>query len=107
MHPNELLLAILGVFFTFRVAQFIAYDDAPFALMKKARQYCGKKAAGSKEHGFWWSLAELINCPYCNGIWIALVITLTIQYSYQWNFFLIWGAIAGGQAWLESMTGTR
>jgi hypothetical protein len=75
--------------------------------MKRTRTLVGIKAAGSKQYGFWWSVAEVINCPFCVGVWIALPLAVSINPFVEWKTVLLWGAIAGGQAWLESMSQSR
>ncbi len=102
----DILTVLIAILATYRVAQFITYDNAPFNLMDKFRCYLGVKAAGAKKYGIWWSLAELVNCPFCNGLWISLLFTL-ILFGFQPISILTWFAIAGGQAWLESQVQTR
>ena len=104
LKADDLLLLILGILATYRIAQFVAYDDAPFGLMSRFRTYLGKKAAGGAKYGIWWSLAELIHCPYCVGLWTALIIVLVFMPD---HFFLYWLTIAGGQAFLEDFNKTR
>ncbi len=108
MPDIDILLLLIAIFGTYRLAQFITYDDAPFNLMDDFRCYLGRKVAESKmgSHGIWWSLAEWINCPFCNGLWIALLFTL-ILFPINLISFFIWLAIAGGQAWLESQVRAR
>ncbi len=106
MPTPDILTVFIAIFATYRVAQFITYDNAPFNLMDKLRCYLGIKAAEAKKHGVWWSLAELVNCPFCNGLWISLLFTL-ILFGVQPVSILIWLAIAGGQAWLESQVQDR
>lgn len=106
MQLHEAFLILVAILATYRVSQFIVYDDAPFGLMDKARLYLGRKAAGAKKYGAWWSLAELINCPFCVGFWVSLLITLFI-FDVSWYSILFWLAIAGGQAWLESQVQSR
>ena len=110
LQPYSISYSIFAIFVailaTYRVAQFIAYDDAPFGLMKRARLYLGKKAASSPEHGLWRSLAELINYPFGIGLWVSLLITPFI-FGVCWYSILFWLAIAGGQAWLESQVQSR
>lgn len=101
---DNLLYLVLSVFATYRIAQFVVYDDAPFALMKRAKAWLGKKAAGARKYRIWWSLAELVNCPYCVGLWIALIIAVVL---FPNHIFLYWLAIAGGQSFLENLTHTR
>ena len=102
LKADNILFIAMSILATYRLAQFIAYDDAPFGLMYKARNYFGRKAANSKNYGFWWSIAEMINCPFCLGLWIALLIALIVN-GFQPYSILLWLAIAGGQAWIENM----
>lgn len=101
---DNLLFLVLSIFACYRLAQFIAFSDAPFGLMKRIRLFFGKKAGASKEHGFWWSMAELVNCPYCTGLWIALLLAIIL---FPDHIFLYWLAIAGGQSWLENISQSR
>lgn len=106
MQLHNILATLIAILATYRIAQFVVYDDAPFGLMKSARLYLGKRAAGAKQYGAWWSLAELINCPFCVGFWFSLLITPLI-FGIHWYSILFWLAIAGGQAWLESQVQDR
>jgi hypothetical protein len=106
MALHDILATLIAILAVYRISQFIAYDDAPFGLMLKVRLYLGKKASGIKKYGFWWSLAELINCPFCVGLWVSLLITPFI-FGFHWYSLLFWLAIAGGQAWLESQVQSK
>lgn len=101
---DDLLFLILSILAVYRIAEFVAYDDAPFGLMKRLREYLGKKAAGGRKYGIWWSLAELIHCPYCIGLWAALIIAIIF---FADHFLLYWLAIAGSQSFLESISRSR
>lgn len=53
------------------------------------------------------TLATGIECVYCTGVWFAFVATLylhttTIRLDYH-QFFIVWLAIAGGQAFLQGV----
>ena len=106
MQLHNIFATLIAILATYRIAQFVVYDNAPFGLMDRARLYLGKKAAGAKKHGVWWSLAELIHCPFCVGFWVSLLITPFI-FGIHWYSILFWLAIAGGQAWLESTVQSR
>lgn len=98
---------VILVLACYRLAQFVAFDDAPFGLMLKLRQYFGKRASKNGQYSLFWSLAELVNCPFCVGIWIAFPLTFMLFPSNLLYFLLYWLAIAGGQAFLESINGER
>ena len=48
------------------------------------------------------NLADLSNCPYCLGVWLALFVALPLARPLG-AFVLIWLAIAGGQSALQSL----
>ena len=47
-------------------------------------------------------LGELITCPYCFGVWVALFISLGL-YGFTWDALVWWLPIAGGQAFMQSL----
>ena len=104
LKADSLLFLILSILATYRIAEFIVYDDAPFGLMDRVRLYLGRKAGASSKYGVWWSLAELIHCPYCMGLWISLVVAIIFFPDY---FLLYWLAIAGGQSLTENISQSR
>lgn len=106
MQLHDIFATFIAILATYRIAQFIAYDNAPFKLMERARSYLGIKAASSDKCGFWYSAAEWINCPFCVGLSVSLLITPFI-FGISWYSILFWLAIAGGQAWLESQVQSR
>lgn len=82
-----LRIAILG-FACFRLAQFLPYDQGPFSIFEKIRQRYGHM--------------EFINCPYCQGIWMSLILTPFVFYSNPITDFIIFVfAIAGIQTMLQ------
>lgn len=93
-----LLLEVLAVY---RVAQLICVDDGPFDVFKRLRSFCGVIAYKYK---IFKTLADLVNCPYCVGVWFALALALLFQARPWWLHAL---AIAGGQAFLQSMSERR
>lgn len=93
-------LFILAALICFRLSRLIAYEEGPFGVFIRIRFYFGRLAGRSKKFGFLWSIGELLTCPYCLGIWIAIVLALVLFPLKQ--FFLWWLAIAGAQAFLQS-----
>jgi len=97
MYFGNIIIAGLA---TYRLAQLVVIDHGPFDIFEKLRLKI-RILAGNKRNAFTLSLAELFECVYCVGIWIALGLTLLINHD---NFFLTWFAIAGLQAVLEGLT---
>lgn len=95
-----MILILLCAFATYRLSRLIALDNGPFDVIKNARRFLGAMAA-VKYQKAWRSalvrtLAELVHCQFCSGVWIALVFSLLVQFNYPW--WLAWLAIAGIQA---------
>jgi hypothetical protein len=100
-----MILFILCVLVTYRLSRLISIDTGPYDMCMLFREFLGKKAAeyGMVGNRTWRMLAELTNCPYCNGAWIALVLSFIFKFDYPW--WLIWLAIAGAQSFLVSVSG--
>lgn len=97
------LRLLCAAFACYRLAALLAIDDGPYHFIDRIRRAFGRKAA---EGGATWkTLAELVYCPYCSGVWFGLPLALCVL----WPFFLsdvvlIWFAITGLQAFLQSLT---
>ena len=108
----ELKLA-LAILTCYRLAQFIVYDEGPWSIGDKIRTRAGgydRKADGLART----SLGRLINCPYCVGIYAALVSAALVAstflpspFSHVGLSLLAIGGIAGGQAFLESISSRK
>jgi len=96
-----MLLLLLSILAVYRLAQLISLDDGPFDVFKRLRLLCGQIAYKYKNLK---TLADLVNCPYCLGVWFALFVVIALRPSPWW---LHWLAIAGGQAFLQSMGGNN
>ncbi len=92
----------LLVLVCYRIARLLTKEDGPFEVIKRPRSLIMKWGNKDARSGRWYGpgaqLAELFACPYCLGMWIALVMAITV-YPEQW--LLYWLAIAGGQAYLQ------
>lgn len=116
----RLLIAVLA---TYRLAQLVSVDDGPldcFARMRgKIKSIKGywegiyrtslpvtwRYFFASNFYHFWHSAAKLIECPFCTGVWFApLPIWLYSIGSVYTELFLLWLAIAGGQAFLQEVS---
>lgn len=91
----DFLLEVLAVY---RLSQLISVDDGPFDVFKRLRLLCGQIAYKYKKIK---TLADLVNCPYCVGVWFALCVVIALRQRY---WFLRWLAIAGGQAFLQQVS---
>jgi hypothetical protein len=60
----------------------------------------------NEDLGFWAAIDEWASCPYCQGIYMALLVSLLILWqNYYGNVFLLIFAIAGGQSLLQKWSG--
>lgn len=96
--PN-LYLLLLAIFATYRLAELVSIDT----IFEPLRLSLGKRVDPTRHNKDWYA-AELVNCPYCLGVWFALLFALVIAHGWQY-VLLVWFAIAGGQAFLESLAG--
>ncbi len=89
---------LLAVLCNFRLAELVAVDEGPFDL-------CARFRGAVARRSYW--LARLVSCAYCAGIWIALPLALWVTglSADIITVFVIWLAIAGGQAFLENVGG--
>ena len=100
MNFLRIFLAILSIY---RLAQLFVYDDGPREIFSKLRIYFGKRAAGKSSNNVYWNLAYLINCPYCLGIWFALIVSFLVIFpTVVGDLFILIFGIAGGQTFLQS-----
>lgn len=84
---------VLAVLACFRGAQLIALDDGWDDCLLKFRIWCAKQNK---------SFSKLVSCPYCVGIWLALPLAFWCI-DIGLGIFLVWFAIAGGQAFLQGL----
>jgi hypothetical protein len=97
-----ILLAILACY---RVSELIAIDDGPYKVFSRLRQGLGRRAALEQrwnKEGVWSNLAELVQCPYCIGVWVAALFALLLAGDVK-EFLLMWLGIAGGQSVLQGL----
>ena len=94
------VLALLAVY---RLAQLVALDDGPGAVFHRLRSFFGERAAGAEMGSFRWSLAELVNCPYCLGVWFSAMIAFALYPANPVDYVLYVLALAGAQALLQAI----
>jgi hypothetical protein len=100
----QFLIAILA---TYRMAQILPEEDGPFFVFTRIRSFIStKRMMENEDLGFWAAIDEWASCPYCQGIYMALLVSLLILWqNYYGNVFLLIFAIAGGQSLLQKWSG--
>lgn len=101
--PLRIVMAMLSVY---RVSQLFTIDDGPYALFRRFRMWIGMKAARkdiTEGWDVWRNLAELFECPYCMGMWVALLaLPLLLWPGIVGDAALLYLGVTGGQTFLES-----
>lgn len=82
---------IVAVLATWRLARLVAREDGPFELIVKLRERAGSGFAG-----------QLMDCPYCLSLWIAIPFASTLADS-ALAWIAAWLAISGGASFLENL----
>ena len=99
---------VLAVLATYRLAQLVSLDDGPLDCFATLRGLTAYNLKGKQREGpIWKSLEELMDCPYCLGVWFAGLMTLlVVQIAPMnlWTGLLFWLGVAGGQCALQSST---
>lgn len=101
MLDNVWFWFVLAALATFRIGELVAIDT----VFAQVRAVFGRNAAGKAMYTWQWYAAEWINCPYCIGVWVAIIFALLMQPDNIYVFVLYWLGIAGAQAVLQSLVG--
>jgi len=77
----DAILIILYAFAAYRLTELVVVDIGPFGMFEKFRAFIGRKAANdnslrSGKRTVSTELAELVNCPFCLGVWVSAVLTV-------------------------------
>jgi membrane-associated protease RseP (regulator of RpoE activity) len=105
--------AILSILAAFKFAELITIEIGPFAIFDRFRSQAGRWASGSRaKHsnisGFRSAsteFADLVNCPFCVGIWISFVLALLNLFpTFVGDAAIVFLAIAGGQSFLQTLS---
>lgn len=96
MDHNWLSLLIAGLA-VYRLAKLITTEDGPLFVFSSWQQWIGQKAQG--KNIVFRSVAFLFECPYCIGIWLAILVYYTFSTLYPLWFIL---AIAGLQSLMQN-----
>jgi hypothetical protein len=117
----RLALAILAVY---RLSFMLREDDGPLFLFERLRRFTDRKRKEEQERtrqrlglaeddilidsadlGTWASLDEGIRCPYCVGVWAALLLAALLLWpTLPGDAFMLWLGLAGAQSLLEAVT---
>lgn len=95
------LRVLVGVLACYRLTQLVTIDDGPFDMFKRLRIVAGVYDRGPKGQPQR-MLGKLYGCPWCMGVWVAVVITYFVLNSFLVSdILMLILAIAGGQAYLQ------
>ena len=98
---REAIYLLIGSFACYRITQLIVMDDGPFDIIQKLRIRLGVYDYGENGSSTK-ALGRLFGCPYCIGVWVALILTLTL-FPIGWLTIAYWFGIAGAQSLLENI----
>lgn len=102
---SELVRLLIACLACYRLSELIAVDDGPGDILSTMRAKLGAYDLGEDGRPQT-SLGRGIICPYCIGIWLAFFFAFAIMPNpVDWQLILYWLAIAGGQAFLQSVGG--
>ena len=91
-----------------RISAFISYEDAPFDLMLKFREWIGIKhdidglpfsVEDTQGGRFVFEIAEMVSCVWCLSFWIGLALTLLFLMDYEWWYLMPFVLSAGAIGW--------
>ena len=104
-----MLNLVLMILMTYKIVDVVVYDYGPFDLLKKFRTVVGVYHYGAYGRQKT-QLGRLFGCVYCLGVWVSAAVVLGGFATGQLNDFTTyefvksWGAVAGGQTFLHSLS---
>jgi hypothetical protein len=108
--PSSISLfdVILLVLAAFRITRLVVYDKVTrffreWFVQKKELQRDGKTYVEiiPYTHGIRATLHELLNCPWCIGMWAALIVTF-FYFECPWSWYVIlFMAVAGVSSFIQ------
>jgi len=94
----------LAIFACYRLSQYLPFDDGPWDVFNKIRTWSATSYDEDGDPAN--SLGKFIQCPFCQGVWFAIMCAVLYLYpSKIGDFFLLWQGIAGAAAFLEGKNG--
>jgi hypothetical protein len=96
----KLTKLIIHAFAVYRAARLVTREDGPYHVFLNIRRNIIEKASWGDEaqRHHWQEVSDLFECPYCIGIWIALI----IGFFPDWFINLL--AIAGIQVVVQDIS---
>lgn len=98
MTLDSFLLLVVSAFAVYRIAELLAIDEIVLPVRERLGVY--DLGENGKPKTF---IGKLLECPYCLGIWLAFPCALWLDHTLTMP--LTWFAIAGGQAFLQTIGG--
>lgn len=97
--PLRLAVAALAAY---RLSRLLAFEEGPGGVFDVLRGAMGGKVIDEETGQPATSLGRIAVCPYCWGVWVALVLSLLVLFpSWAGDFFLLVLGLAGAQAYLQ------
>ncbi len=90
-----LILLPAAIFASYGLSYTIAKQDGPWDVLHTLRDFLGAYDYGENGQVKKW-YGKFISCPYCIGVWIALILALVL-FSADPLWPLYWWTIVGGQ----------
>ena len=98
MRMMDLILLSLA---NYRLSKLITTESGPFEMFSKLRSYLGRQATIEDEYQpARQTIAELFNCPYCIGVWLAGILYV---FRKPLKTFIVVFSISGIQSLLQSL----
>ena len=104
---NEFVLRfILAGLACFRLSELIPIENGPFHIFIRLRCWLDNKERFEIypiwKSELWATLKDLAYCPFCQGVWYAILLTVFLFFpTWITDFILVVFAIAGVQTILE------
>ena len=97
--PLRLLVAALAAY---RLARLLALDEGPGGIFEATRRVLGGEDIDPETLQARTNLGRGVTCPYCLGVWVALLLALLSFFpSFLGDFFLTVFGLAGAQTYLQ------
>lgn len=105
-HRNIYLKLILAILAAYRLGRLIPDEEGPLWIFPRLHDYTDRQRVDEQARGIvygpWASLDEGLRCPYCVGMWAALLLAILVRWPTPLGDWLLWGlGIAGGQTLLQ------
>ena len=79
---SDFVILIICSFAVYRLARLLPFERGPFKLFEKVRLFAGiKKNDTGRYWRIWDELAYFVRCPYCQGLWISILVSILIFYE--------------------------